>query len=760
VHANTGVFWLVLFAGSWLHAQPNILTANGSNDRTNANLQEVQLSPATVNATNFGKVGEFPVDGQVYAQPLYVSGLSIAGELHNVLFVATMHNSIYAFDADSMVPRVLWQLNLGPSVPANLLFSYGDIGVEIGILGTPTIDLGRGVIYAVSDTVRNGAPVFYLHALDLTSGSEMLGGPTSISGAVQGSGSGASANGTVPFDPQQHIQRPGLLLANNAIYIAFGSHEDKPPYHGWLMSYDAGNIAQQLGIYMSTPNGDGGAFWQSGRGPASDDGGNIYAITGNGDYDNIQNFGQSFLKLSGASAARIGSFTMANWKSFSDADVDIAAGPALIPGTHTVLGADKDGFLYILDGDAMENAASPSPNAFHVFTASGDSVFNFAVWGRPESTNIYIQGHGEPVKCFQITPAGFNSVPGSVGSQVDPYERIGMTLSANGAIDGTGILWETTGNYNNIDLSGTLHAYDASNLASELWNSGMNPGDTMGPIVKFAEPTVANGRVYVPTLAGRIMVYGLFNSPVEAPGQPSIDSVMDAAAYSPVAVSPGEVVAIFGSNLGPTSPAGMQLDPSGNVATSLSNTEVLFDGTPAPMVWASATQVNAVVPFGVQAPATQVQVQYQNQVSGTFSMPVAPAAPGIFSADGTGNGQGAILNQDGTVNSGDRPAPAGSVVALFATGAGRFSPPGIDGSVVSPDNLPVPVLPVSVQIGGAEAAVLYAGGAPGLVEGVLQVNVQVPGGTPAGDVPILLRIGDRTSQPGLTIAVQSQAAPE
>lgn len=758
MHANTGVFWLVLCTGSWLHAQPNILTANGSNDRTNANLQEIQLSPATVNAATFGKVGEFPVDGQVYAQPLYVSGLSIGGGLHNVLFVATMHNSIYAFDADSM--KVLWQMNLGPSIPSRLLFNYGDIGVEIGILGTPTIDLGRGVIYAVSDNLQNGAPVFYLHALDLTTGSEVLGGPIRIGGAVQGSGAEASADGTVPFDPAQHIQRPGLLLANNAIYVAFGSHEDSPPYHGWLMSYDASNIAQQLGVYMSTPNGDGGAFWQSGRGPAADDVGSVYAITGNGDYDNIQNFGQSFLKLSGASPARIGSFTMANWKSFSDADVDIAAGPALIPGTHTVLGADKDGNLYVLDGDAMENSASASPSAFQVFTASGDSVFNFAVWGRPGSTNIYIQGHGEPVKCFQITPAGFNSVPGSVGSQIDPYERIGMTLSANGAIDGTGILWETTGNYNNIDLSGTLHAYDASNLASELWNSGMNPGDTMGPIVKFAEPTVANGRVYVPTLAGRIMVYGLFNSPVEAPGQPSIDSVMDAAAYSPVAVSPGEVVAIFGSNLGPTSPAGMQLDPSGNVATSLSNTEVLFDGTPAPMVWASATQVNAVVPFGVQAPATQVQVQYQNQVSGTFSMPVAPAAPGIFSADGTGNGQGAILNQDGTVNSGDRPAPAGSVVALFATGAGRFSPPGIDGSVVSPDNLPVPVLPVSVQIGGAEAAVLYAGGAPGLVEGVLQVNVQVPGGTPAGDVPILLRIGDRTSQPGLTIAVQSQAAPE
>src|SRR5664280_3161972 len=192
------------------------------------------FSPATVTASAFGKLGVFPVDGQVYSQPLIVSGLSIPGRgTHNVVFVSTMHNSVYAFDADAMSPvSTLWQVNLGSSVPALLLYgSDGDIANEAGILSTGVIDLQRGVLYVVADTLVGGTPVFYLHALDLATGAERLNGPVALTASVPGTRSEARPDGTVPFDPMQHIQRPGLLLATNLFSIAFGSHGDKPPYH-------------------------------------------------------------------------------------------------------------------------------------------------------------------------------------------------------------------------------------------------------------------------------------------------------------------------------------------------------------------------------------------------------------------------------------------------------------------------------------------------------------------------------------------------
>ena len=339
---------LLAFCTLLSHAQVNILTANGNNDRTNANLQEVRLSPATVSSSAFGKLGVFPVDGQVYAQPLYVSGLSISGKgTHNVVFVSTMHNSVYAFDADAMSPiSLLWQVNLGTSVPAPLLFGqYGDIAFEVGILSTGVIDLQRGVLYVLADTLEGGAPAFNLHALDLATGAERLNGPVPLTASVPGTGSATRADGTIPLDPMQHIQRPGLLLANNSVYAAFGSHGDQDPYHGWMVGYDASDLSRQASVYMSTPNGNAGSFWQAGRGPATDELGNIYAITGNGDYDGIGNFGESFLKLAAKGSVPLDWFTPANWKSMSDNDFDISAGPALITGTHTVIGADKGGQL-------------------------------------------------------------------------------------------------------------------------------------------------------------------------------------------------------------------------------------------------------------------------------------------------------------------------------------------------------------------------------------------------------------------------------
>jgi hypothetical protein len=481
---------LVLLSGLQIPAQINILTANGGNDRTNSNLQETALSPATVSAANFGKVAAFPVDGQVYAQPLYVSGLDIPGVgTRNVLLVATMANTVYAFDADGDGSAPLWQVSLGQPVPADMLYGRnGDIGGDIGVLSTPAIDLARGVIYVVSDNLVGNAPVLSLHALDLMSGAEMLGGPV----ALQTSG----------FDPMQHIQRPGLLLANGAVYVSFGSHADMSPYHGWMMSYDAADLTHQLGVFNSTPSGDGGSIWQSGRGPAADGAGNIYVITGNGDFDGVRNWGQSFLKLAGAASGLVGSFTPADWKSMSDNDADLSAGPALIPGTSRMIGGDKAGNLYLIDGGAMSRSAQIIP-------ASYGSIFNFAVWGRGASAYVYAQGSNDVLQCYEATATGWTSAPISSAVNPERYSRMGLTVSASGSDKSSGIVWQITGNPHDTSIPGTLRAYDAANLANELWNSDTNADDVMGPIMKFVSPTVANGRVYVPTVAGAVMVYGL-----------------------------------------------------------------------------------------------------------------------------------------------------------------------------------------------------------------------------------------------------------
>jgi uncharacterized protein (TIGR03437 family) len=266
---------------------------------------------------------------------------------------------------------------------------------------------------------------------------------------------------------------------------------------------------------------------------------------------------------------------------------------------------------------------------------------------------------------------------------------------------------------------------------------------------------VANGKVYVPTLSNAVVVYGLLGGTVTP--APTIEAVTNAASYAQDAVSPGGLVAIFGSNLGFDSPAEIQLDTTGLVTTSLAGTQVLFDGVPSPMAYASANQVNALAPFGLSATSTNIQVAFQDQTSAAFTMAVAPSLPGMFAADGSGAGQGLIFNQDGTANSAGNPAAPGSVIVLYATGVGQLSPGGQDGSVVTADSLPQPVLPVSATIGGQVAQVLYAGGAVGIVEGIIQVNLQIPAGMQTGTAEVLLQVGDSVSQSGLTVAVQAGA---
>jgi hypothetical protein len=486
-------------------AQVSVLTANGDNNRTNANLNESHLTPQNVRPGSFGKLGSFPADGQIYAQPLYVSNLQFPnGAARNVLFMTTMHNTVYAYDADMpSAAGLLWQVNLGQPFPsAQWNAPYTDISPEVGILGTGAIDLNAGVLYVVAETLQNGAAAFSLHALDLLTGAERMNGPVAITAQLSGSGAG-SVGGVISFDPGQHLQRPGLLLSNSAVYVAFGSHMDQSPWHGWVMSYKASDLTTQLGVFLTTPNGEGGAVWQSGRGLAADDAGGVYSMTGNGDFDGAGDFGESFIKLSGASAGLADWFTPANWQTLSDVDADLSTGPAVIPGTHSIIGGDKYGQLYLLNGDSMGKLGSSDADDGPVFSGAViGGMFNFALWNRVGTTYVYVQGYQDVIKSYRIAGSTFDPNPISLGSTAAPSPRVGLTISANGTRNG--IVWETTGN-----SSGTLHAYDALNLGNELWNSDLDStADSLGAFAKFANPTVVNGKVYVATSSGAVVVYG------------------------------------------------------------------------------------------------------------------------------------------------------------------------------------------------------------------------------------------------------------
>ena len=498
--------------------QVNILTANYGNDRTNTTLQEQILNTSKVTPTDFGRIGSFPVDGQIYAQPLYVQGLTIGGQTRNVVFVATLRNTVYAIDADAPTSTVpLWSVNLGPPVPSTFL-EFNDIRPEVGILGTPVIDLARNVIYVVTDTFEDDKAVFRLHALSLSDGLEKCDGPVEIKAIVDGGGD-ASEDGRIAFDPKQHLQRPGLLVANDAVYIAFGSHADAYPYHGWVIAYDASSISRQIAVFNTTPQAGAGSIWQAGRGLAADSAGNLYVATGNGDYDGVSNFGESFIKLS-PSLAVLDWFTPKNYLELSDGDYDLALGPMLTPGAEQFVGADKAGNMYLVDRNNLGHLGVDGANYPQIFQpVEYGGIFNAALWESARGLLVYFAQAGDYTRALRSVAGWFESVPFTETGVNPDLGLQGMAVSANGVLAETGILWMTTGDHSvRGPVAGTLHAFDALNLTNELWNSDMSGDrDKLGLFTKYASPTVANGRVYVPTLSKQLAIYGLLEAAPPAP---------------------------------------------------------------------------------------------------------------------------------------------------------------------------------------------------------------------------------------------------
>ena len=744
------------------HGQVNVLTANYDNARTNSNLSETVLNPATVTSKAFGKVGTFAVDGQLYAQPLYAPGVLIRGHgTRNVVYIATMHNSVYALDADAPQSTVpLWTVNLGPAIPS-AVFNFSDILPEVGILSTPVIDPVRGVLYVVANTLQPAGPVFQLHALSLSDGSEVMNGPVFVSGNTQGTGLGATDDGVLPFDPSLHLQRPGLALANGTVYLSFGSHADQGNFHGWLIGYDALDLRRQTAVLTTSPNGWGASVWQAGRAPAVDDRGNLFVVTGNGGFDGKTEFGETLLRLSGqgddtshdSSLKIVDWFTPQSLDTLNDSDWDFgSSGVMLVPGTDILLAGAKSGVMYVAHTASLGHLGGDTNGAVQGVQVNQWGLFDMALWKNDSGPIVYELEPQNALRAFQIAQGRLGATELSEFDTTTFFG--GIAVSANGGKNGTGIVWLTTSDPATSGNPGTLHALDAGNISRELWSSATLPDrDAMGRFAKFVAPTVANGRVYVATFSNALVTYGLLSGSSPGDATPQVTSVVNAGSLLGDAVAPGEVVSVFGTNLGPAQPANQVLDANGKVGTTLAGTQVLFNGVPAPLLYSSSTQLEAVAPFSLSGLTTQVQVVSQGKISNPVAVSVTAAAPALFSTSGDGGGFG-VVNQDGSINDWGNPAPAGSIVVMYATGLGQMNPAGQDGTV---NGLPLAkvVQPVSVYFNGVEGQILYAGAAPGMVAGVVQINAVVPDSMAGNfNVQVIVKAGAAYSPNGLTVNVQ------
>ncbi|MGD1088831.1 MAG: hypothetical protein ABR955_08925 [Verrucomicrobiota bacterium] len=470
---------LLLFQAQAVAQAVNVLTQHNDLSRDGANTSETILTTANVNSTNFGQFFTDSVDGQVYAQPLYVANMSISGGTHDVVFVCTENNSVYAFDADT-AGITYWQTNFGtPFNPATL--SCSDLTPVVGITGTPVIDLNSGTLYV--DTKLSAGPAHELHALDITTGNEKFGGPVTI-----------SASG---FAAMYEHQRPGLLLLNGMVYVSFGSHCDDQPsggtYHGYVLGYNATNLSQVYSFNV-TPTGIQGAVWSGGMAPAADTNGNIYIMTGNGTFDGITNYGESMIKLNGSLSLQDYA-TPNDWLNLNNGDEDFGSGgPVLLP-THYAVGIGKDGNLCLADINNMGHVGNFVQD-FSAESTYGDTVGKSPVyWQGPALQYLFVLHSQNPTKSFEFTGTNIVTTPLGTASFTQSDRCGGLSLSANGT--NNGILWE-------IGSDSNLRAYNAVNFPTLLWSG------SIGTYVKMTCPTIANGKVYVGT-AGNLTVLGLTN---------------------------------------------------------------------------------------------------------------------------------------------------------------------------------------------------------------------------------------------------------
>ena len=502
-----------------------VLTYHNDNLRTGQNVNETTLTTANVNSSTFGKLFSLPVDGPIFAQPLYMPGVTTGTQVHNLVFVATEHDSVYAWDADTASTTPVWHTSfINPAggvtaipcaeVPAKVGNDCATITPEFGITSTPVIDSSTGTLYVVAATkeVLSGTTsyVYRLHALSISTGLEKFGGPVVLQATA------SSTAGTVTFVPIRHLQRPGLLLVKGVVYIGFGSHGDKDTWYGWLLGYNASTLKQVL-AFNASPNAGESGIWQSGAGPAADGSGNIYFNTGNGPFDANTggvDYGDSIVKLN-SSGTVLDYFAPYDQDRLSVLDLDVGSSGVVLlpdqPGTyaHVLISSSKEGIIYSLNRDNMgKYNAAGNQNIQSLAALSPKGLF-----GSPAYWNgyMYFAAWNDYLMAFQVTNGMV--AQSSHSSLKLAFPGATPSVSSNGTSNG--IVWIIQENVPNDTVitnppTAVLRAYDATNLAIELYDSTEAAGnrDAAGGAVKFAVPTVANGKVYVGN-SNQVTVYGL-----------------------------------------------------------------------------------------------------------------------------------------------------------------------------------------------------------------------------------------------------------
>jgi hypothetical protein len=537
----------------------SVVTGRDDNARSGQNTNETILTLANVNTNTFGLLFSHPIDGCMVAQPLVLANVLVPGQgIQDLVFAATEHDSVYAFNADNNAganAAPVWQVSfinaaggimpLQSATDLQASSSPGFYGPEVGISGTPVIDPVTGTIYVVAKTkeVSMGVTNFVhrLHALDVATGAEKFGGPVVIQGSVFGVGDGFNYPGIVTFNDLKHMNRPALMLVNGQVCVTFTSHQDFPPYHGWVFTFNAYTL-QPTGIFNTTPNGSDGGIWQGSSGPAADASGNVYFETGNGTFDaQNANFGDSVVKLSATNGLNlVDYFAPYNQYTLNLEDIDIgSAGLILLPDSagsvahpHLMVAGSKAGVFWLLDRDNL-GQFNPAGDTQIVQEISGATR---GMWVTPAyfNGNIYYCAAGDRVKGFAISNALINTNPVSQSTATISYPGSSLSVSANGTSNA--IVW-------GIDSSGNqarpaiLHAYNATNLAQELYNSSQLPArDNPGLAVKFTMPTIANGKVYIGT-ANELSVMGSASfqaTPVIAPASGVFTNFVQISIASPL----------------------------------------------------------------------------------------------------------------------------------------------------------------------------------------------------------------------------------
>ena len=523
--ASFALCWMIALAvaqSSPVQAQSPVLQRGYDSGVSGATLGEATLNTSNVGPSTFGLAFKLAVDDVIFAQPLYVPNVLINQATHDVLYVATMSDTLYAFDADTG-GAPLWQLNLASLVGATPVpiaqFAFSgnrNIVGNLGILSTPVIDLSTNTLYAVACTLENSTMVYRLHAVDITSGAVRPGSGVRISGSYGGS----------TFDARYQTQRVSLALSGNKVVFGFGAVELEYAggYVGWMMAYDKATLAQTGAFATVTTGNRGGGVWQSGRPPVVDGAGFVYVYVGNAygnGYDGVQDFSESVLKLDPANGLRLVDwFTPGNWSSLDTYDLDLtSSGPLLIPGTGLIAGGGKTGIMYVLNTANLGKFNSTDQQVVQKLQISTSELRGGLVYWQRSSANggpmMYDWGVSDRLKAYSFNGSTFATTPsaqGGVTNQIFPGGI--LTLSANNETPGSGIVWATVATSgdaeDNPPVPGALYAFDAGNVATELWSSTMNATrDSFGNFAKFVPPLVANGRVYVATWSNQVAVYGL-----------------------------------------------------------------------------------------------------------------------------------------------------------------------------------------------------------------------------------------------------------